>query len=559
MADRMKKQLAWIVAMGMVLSAGCAQKASDTGTSETSETTASSEKTSETTSEVTSGSTAEPTSDTSEAADTSHSLVKHDLEYLPLRITTMDERFFAKPVERVLHDEFDDDTTYEVTLYPKMLLYAEQMVFDSPEYSDLQKKVEEILAPGLEKLKKEHADLVKSFKDGNDPYPNMEYAFFQTSQNIELFRADSQILSFRVNTESAMPSEYSSEYAFGLYSFNAKTAEPILLDDVVKDKEALMKLVDEGMDNNLRSVFFSADDPLKEIKDGSIRFALTYDGICLFPSVENRGSIVVKVSAFAHPDLFDLNYFGHTPENYSLFTFALQTDPEEKAAIPDMDWELDRGLYWDFNEDGKLDVLNATYGASSGQLMLMDTPHAFNNAYSFLTFVQTKDGQYLFADSSTYEGESFAVQSDGHLQEISQEHLFYPANRYMIDPERFENEVAPIYLSTAFFLKRGAGISEGKVVQSDTVVRYGGGDRLKIDVQAKKYDVATGTIGEDIVLKKDSYLVMDLFYEEEEQSKIVCRVYEMDSEEFTYAVLLSDDGLFSISGDGYSDMMDLFS
>jgi len=560
----MKKSIACLVAIGIVLfSSGCNRNSSDSSSasaapvsSSSSETTASqSDATSDTSSETTES----ETSESSEVIDTSKSLVKHDLEYLPLHIVTTDRLYFGNPVERVLHDEFVHEETYKATFYPKIFLYEDLLTFDDSRYSALQGKIDHLLLPGLERLEEEHDNLVSSYKGGNDPCPKRESADYMGTRKIKLFRSDTQILSFRVDTSYADTEQFTDEFTFDTYSFDSQTAAPILLDDVVKDKEALISLVEKSVGIEELRNHFSPESITEEIRDGSIRFGLTYDGICLIPSVEYHGGVMLKVSAFAHPEVFNMDYFGHTPENYSLFTFSVQTAPEEISMMPDMERDLDQGLFWDFDEDGELDTLSVSRDAQKSRITILGKTRSFDDTYNFLTYMQTQDGRYLFADPYAYEVSCFAVQKDGTLKDVPSEIPFHPIQRFLVDPDQFENETQEIFLSCSFWMGQEAKISSGAVSFTENTYYNQTTSRLKIDLPAKKYDIITQTVGEDITLKKDSYLVLDVFYEEEENSKIIGRVYEQDSEEFEYVALLSNDGLFSVSGYDFSQIVELYS
>ena len=214
---------------------------------------------------------------------------------------------------------------------------------------------------------------------------------------------------------------------------------------------------------------------------------------------------------------------------------------------------VDGGLIWDFNEDGQLDCLSATHDTKNSEITLNGNTNHFNQDYSYLTFLQVGDEKYLFARTLFTIG-SFEIQSDGQLEIIADDSGFRPQEP-MIDPDRFVNEERVDMLNAgAFYMYKQAAIEGGNVIRQGDYTDSGDGHRLKVDLTGKKYDIVSGTEGEEIQVEKDSYLVFENYCEEDGGNKLICRVYEMNVEEYEYVIFTLDRSTFTLQRHDYADL-----
>ena len=119
------------------------------------------------------------------------------------------------------------------------------------------------------------------------------------------------------------------------YNYCAACGREIAFDDVVEDREGLRSLVYDQLANAVNN-YYKPTTLLDQISDGTAQFTLSYDGIYLY---EENTYAVVKVSAIGNPDLFNMGYFGRTPQSYVL------------------QFGVDNKLFWDLDGDGSTDVL----------------------------------------------------------------------------------------------------------------------------------------------------------------------------------------------------------
>ena len=205
----------------------------------------------------------------------------------------------------------------------------------------------------------------------------------------EVLRADSEILSFieGAHNYSFIELKDSELYQPSSGNYRVKDGSVIELTDVVKDLDALVKIVEEKSNPSE----YGYDELIKSVKDGTARFGILYDGIYL-PDVG-------KIPVIGNETLFDLSYFGNTTATDYTVRF-------------DRDWKLE----WDVDGDnvldkitlsiakdpdsdsiGKLSILfnNDTYEYTSEQIEYLENDMAYNEGMdSFVAF--TDNGTFLF-------------------------------------------------------------------------------------------------------------------------------------------------------------------
>ena len=203
---------------------------------------------------------------------------------------------------------------------------------DDPEFDALQDAIDEVIGPLQRETDSAIADAADAYQKalaaGEDPVSDMIYF------SLALYREDSQVFSFAIVDSYKWAWEDVEAYNFRL------DGTPIKFTDVVTDTSAFAdyfeSLVDEIYPDGYEAEFYV--DVIKDrIKDGTIPFCLVYDGIQLFC----EGTTPIKISAFGAEDMLNMEYFGKTPQYYSL--------------IGDYNYSVT----WDFNGDGNMDTVSA--------------------------------------------------------------------------------------------------------------------------------------------------------------------------------------------------------
>ena len=347
--ENMKKLIATLLSLSLILAcAGCSKEEETTKkkkkkTSKTEKTESTEDPTDDPT-EPDDSTTEKPTEDTdpsesesSTSEDTSSSSTVSPLptsfsynhELLPLDIE-MNREYYAYGVEDPNSDEY-----YGKVVRVGMDYEYFWFIADSDELYDLESALDEIIFDLEDKYDSKYDELVEQFTASvaKGEYPEYDKTFISRT---DITRADSLILSFYVTETSE---EENAKATVTTYNYISPTVETISFDDVVTDRAALHDYVATLGDSDLA---FNKDQVLAQIEDGTIPFCLSYDGIVLVIPTD-ISSQNVKVSAIGHEDMFNMVYFGSTPDS-----FMFKAAPDDK-------------IFWDIDGDNVTDEITFTY------------------------------------------------------------------------------------------------------------------------------------------------------------------------------------------------------
>ncbi len=494
----------------------------------------------------------ESTAETS--AEPEDPLVFHDLTYLPVTIENDYDYFITGPVTYIAHDEFNYDETWKATDYPSTTISCDSFSFEGAEYADLEEKVNGILLSNRQKMEEEYSQYKEKLKSRDMKFD--EYNSFDASQKLCLFRADSEILSFYERRTYYYPDgDYSSVYEEDAYSFYSDSLEPVRLDDVVTDRGALAELIKKYLQDNPDMILGLIEPEWvgSQITDGTIPFAIGYDGIYLFPDPINCGEI--KVSAFAHPELFHMEFFEHTPKHFSLFDY--EKNEQSNNFIAYNEFNIDEGIYWDFNGDGVVDVLRSIVTDSDSKLVLGDHGVSFGNGldiYLQMVFVETDAGQFVYVGLGVLNMECFRIEKDLTITRLTIESgLNLNPTSFsrcrMIDPDRFTNYEDIFFHSdeNSTISSWGANAYCQASIGADGIVSKDEGFYrplyynciIEDEISGKEYDIETGTAGNTVTVSAGDYVAIEWF--DAVNGKLLLRVFTIDADARRYVLVENVD------------------
>ena len=419
----MKRAIAVLLSMAMVLSLmGCtsketekAKKSKKTKKTKTEETddpddTDPSESTDETDpTEDTDPTDTDPsdTSETSDPADSSTSgtsssgnpfnmdipALSHDLTLLT---------FTGNSVDHTYAELAENEEIYMVD-YGRNVRYVEDDGYDAlNDYlyqldTETASQMDGLYEAGLDALD----EIVKN-ADSNAYWGERLYTY----TIVRPYRTDSKVCSFYTNTYTNLTDTNTDMYSF--HNLISATAEEMGFDDIVFDRGAFTEVLSEyilfqdpnGPSESIEDRNAALTSLIENIKDGSeISFLMTQNTIILFQEGSSAGAPTLY--SFSFPVLHlggcvDLSYFTSTAEY-----FYLNTDANNE-------------IYWDFDEDGSLDIVTVTDTSDSysfdfeisyngnicpkGDIDFLDLDFVY--AVSWVTMVHTDSGYYLYVELS---------------------------------------------------------------------------------------------------------------------------------------------------------------
>ena len=475
----MKKIIAVLLCMATVCACvGCGSTEETTKKSKKSKKTKDTTETEET--EVPTDTETEPSDSTTEttASVPEELVITHDLS--SVEITKMKDLMMFGAVDPVENPE------------PPFSLKSVEIGYDVLTTSDTSTKISSILQEyahhtGDARHAAYEQQLAKFDDLVNTGSALFNYWFWE---NCEVVRSDSQILSLKITTYG-----YSTEEDIGTntyYSnYDSMTGKEIAFDDVIRDSGAFANYVeacyhDVGADGMYASPTMA--DILDMITDGTLTFGMTYDAVWVYN---------VKVPVARHGDIFNMEYFGSTPADYTL----------------EMDG-LNR-LTWDFDGDGVLDELKleavkpaSSYGIETLKITCMGKEYSFKaSEFEEMDYmedldgyhgscVMCVDGKYYLLVTMEIEGEDYATYifdiSDGEPKYVD---VFFAAPIERVNPKRFLIQLRTDIVGTVFMSYEFALGPDGHLQQlSSTGTCHVGPLLSTMPLEGKQYDVVTGTV-----------------------------------------------------------------
>ena len=382
----MKKLVAALLCASFVLACACTDK-EETTKKKKKKKTSTTEETEDTTEpgESSSDEPTEPTDSSSETEDTSESSDTSSQPVAPVFTDTLvyDQSldfldFENDPYDLIYGVENPNSSSDYNSIVSVHVNYDEYWLWDAPN-DDLEDIIDDLYWDIEDKYDTLYAERLQELLDGiaNNQYPEYGTNIFCST---DVTRADSLFLSFYI-----MEPGDDDKAIVTSYNYITPTAETIRFEDVVIDKEALCDYV------SANSLFNNTDEILAKIRDGSVPFCLTYDGIVLISPISSNYAQSAKISAISNSNqgIFNMGYFGATPSSY-----MLEAGPDDK-------------IYWDVTGDGITDEITITYPS--------DTFYRFEELTFDISGVSTTIKE---ADSDDLDGEyynAYLICSDGNF------------------------------------------------------------------------------------------------------------------------------------------------
>lgn len=456
----MKKITAILLAAAMALSlAACTSKSKSTKKT--------SKKTKRTSKTVETDETEDPTETPSESETPTETETETEPTTLP-NVLTFDESLdylgLSTPLEDWGFYSVFDKNEGETYTYG---LIADRLELPDDSHAVLQQAIDEDIAA----IRDAEIDL---FYTEGEQFLNDGAAGKTVSTNIRefrtpIFRSDTQIFSFALTDSKDL-----AEGEFLGYNYLSENGQRLTQDDVVLDREGLAQYFSE--------LFSSPDDDddyrawvqqkMDDILNGKLQFTMSYDAINVLGEGYNFDFeyYAYKIPVIGHEELFNLEYFGSTPNIYSI-----RGDFDDK-------------LVWDVDGDGVLDEIVAEGGYDGGA-----GPDSFSltvryNNYTFdsiaenvdivsygvdeLLFMKSDDGNYLYvrmtAPDSFMDTYVFKIENN----KLTYVDIFYDFFRTggLIDPSCFG--IADIFdtLGSGVFYNEVSILSNGGM--PDTLYNY---------------------------------------------------------------------------------------
>ena len=499
------------------------------------------------------------TTDTSATEDTSDTEPSESETTPPENIFVMDDSLsmldLSYPYELWRYTAaFDKESEQTNSLF----LAVDQLYFEpgSP-YTQLESALERDLADSsgatIAQYKEDSQKFLSDAKSGGAP-AGKNYEF-----RTALFRSDTQIFSFAITSSVDM-----EEGEFRAYNYRTEDGSTITLDDVVLDRAALSGYVEQllnmpGAGNDYKTWLSDVEN---SILDGSFVFTMTYDAINIL--ITNYGMInydVIKIPVYGHEDIFNMEYFGKTPQYYTIFD------------------DINHEILWDVNSDGQMDTIKVSSEYSEGTSdygsdeVILNVDYngykidsktlgldifAYDVLYSMV--MKTDSGFYLYCRMNSID--SF---EDTYVFKIDKDTLSYVGYfgdfmcaRGLIDPQNFEmrdicDTLGSCFYSNVFSVIGNNGMPE---FLYDLWVSDADPITTKIDISCAKVDENNYTKVEDTTIPAGSF-VRPYLYDVQTRRLIVMVVNEDPAKEFYAELDFEKDDNFNFTVNG-KDIYDVF-
>ncbi|MBR5347792.1 MAG: hypothetical protein IK125_00975 [Lachnospiraceae bacterium] len=455
---------------------------------------------------------------------------------------------------------YDEDYTFGGTFYPKEIteddwesdpegdyrwikvdgasLEWNTVTIEDPKYDKLQAAIDELQNARLEERRAEYDEMCEELKK-RDP---ADYNGINEIYNvgITVYRADSKVFCLSFDYGTAI-------------NIDSQTGKIITLSDVVKDKAAFEELLTRyafelrytGMDDNTVYDKDLADIRHEQIEKETLEFILDYDGMTIF--MDDNGMMLytegeIKISAMTNPEIFNMEYFGHAPQYYTL-------RPNQNGMF-----------YWDFDEDGKLDYLGTektwddswNFGFSdliAGQYLGPEVPYAESTVYTEFNYLQADDGKYIYI-----YGRVASLGSDLKLKAIPDADLGNCIGFYsMVEDPAGYLQYDMIDLLGYRDMERHCTILGGNGAPTTDPLYYSQetDEQLKslVDIKGVTIDIETRQTGEEVTVPKGS--LYDIIEYDDETKMVLFRITPPGAAEKREAAAAASDN--SVDADTSED------
>ncbi|MBR5039652.1 MAG: hypothetical protein IKX68_00860 [Clostridiales bacterium] len=233
---------------------------------------------------------------------------------------------------------------------------------------------------------------------------------------LSILRADEKVLSF-YRTITTRDTGYFSDHEH--YVLDSKTGKLLELGDIITDFNAFADAVEAYESNHFYAytpsgLFSTMADHLRKGELDQLEFCVNQNCILIFMDYEDfdgeTSEYVCYVSALAHTDCIDPEYFINTPENYTL--------------TPDSANEI----YWDFDEDGNIDkfVIDYDENYTTGYVTDYNIEISINGeAYAVGDYHEDSEGCYEL-------GDIFLMSVNGEYRLYIEGYVDDPTNPYFL-------------------------------------------------------------------------------------------------------------------------------
>ncbi|MBO4689021.1 MAG: hypothetical protein J5636_10990 [Clostridiales bacterium] len=385
----MKRVIACILSLSMVFAlAGCTKE--ETTKKKTKKTTTEEEETPDTEHPDTSDTEVTDTSETTEASSTSESdtsetsetgtvvpgsfVINHTLENLG---------FYNIPTDLAFARPYTDG---ENTTMMAVAEYCDDYYFDTPGYDALSTSLDDFYGYLLESNDSIYETARSKFiQDIADGQYHMSICHICRTT---VFRADSTVCSLLV---TMLSSENDGTAPFYI-NFNSMNGEQIKFDDVVTDRAAFCDFVDSYLVASpelLQGDKDSISSTLDIIRNGfEVYFSFGYDGIFVYIESDKY----FKVPVYMLADCVNMEYFGNTPESYTLVA-------DDTRVI---DWDVDGDSTLDkiklditYDEYDAVNTMTLWYNNESASVpsqLISDIPLYYDTFY----FMHVNGADYVY-------------------------------------------------------------------------------------------------------------------------------------------------------------------
>ncbi|MBR5347791.1 MAG: hypothetical protein IK125_00970 [Lachnospiraceae bacterium] len=531
----MKKIVAVLLSMAMMLSVSCANKDSDgakdaknTKSEDSDKKSSKGDKDSDDDSSDGKGkSGGDKDSDGDNSAKSADNDLKYvrDLKTIPITVERTEGEFYPREVTDddyvMVTDEYTGEE-WEKCIVPYTFYDYAYLKVEGDEYADIQAMLDAVQQPVIDELMDGYNKEVERLKN-LDPaeYEKDDPDYFYSYMYVH--RADTKAITFRIEQD--------------IYSMSPETGKLITISDIVKDKTKFADRVisdiyfyetdyysDEAISDEMKNLY--KEQVRKQIEDDKLQFILNYDRIDIYlDELEYDGytmtiaSNFLSYSAAEYPEIFNLEWFGHTPEYYAIqpdiFGFGI--------------------LYWDVNDDGITDAIRRETDWSGDGSLFPCTLYlndetlelGLTDSRGRFAFMYLDDGRYIIVENCIVR-----VNDDGSMTLIGED---FPTECLIEggqDPANFKVAITMDLLGSRSVTRQYTLLGNNGLPtpKSPYINKYMHPITSKKPVNAVLFDKDTGKDGEETTIESGS-----VFYVEEydpDTNQILFRIEPKNGEAY---------------------------